>query len=218
MTDLDTLTGIFEKIVTPMFKYAVPRLGKVVDVNDKEGRVLALVPSLGWDTKDKATWCFPTDKKSLIVPKVNDFVLIEWIDSNPDIPMYRGIASNLKDMIPKIYSGNPKFSVLFESNEEKISITYDEEKNLMKIGKSDFRKSARVDDTIKSTSSEDSAFWTFWSTFLGIITGTPINEPGNGAPSAFQTALSLALTPLGTPSSLDGKITSGSEQVEVGDK
>jgi hypothetical protein len=74
------------------------------------------------------------------------------------------------------------------------------------------KPAARKEDEIKSTSAEDSAYWTFWSAMFGIIKGIPINEPGNGAPSAFQAALAAALVAT-TPSSLTGKITAGTEEV-----
>jgi len=82
-------------------------------------------------------------------------------------------------------------------------------------GKDSF--AARTDDEVKSTSSEDSAFWAFFSAFFGVITGPPIPEPGNGSPSALQTALNAAISAAGgTPSDLTGKITGGSEEIKIG--
>ena len=74
---------------------------------------------------------------------------------------------------------------------------------------------ARQDDPVVSTSTEDSAYWAFWSAMFAIIKGVAIPEPGNGAPSAFQAALKAALT-ASTPASLTGKITAGSDKVKVG--
>lgn len=223
MTDLDSLMGMFDKIVLPFFKYAVPRLGKVVDrVEDKEGRVLVLVPSLGWDTKDKGAWCFPSDKKSLVVPEIGTYVLVEWVDMNPDIPIYRGISGNMKDQIPEGYDGDPKTNILFQGSKNDI-IKYKEgaleiiSKEIL-LGNDPSKGVARVDDTTTSSSTEDSTFWTFWSSFFGIVTGPLIPEPGNGSPSAFQTALKGAIALAGgTPTKQDGKITSGSESIKAGD-
>lgn len=76
---------------------------------------------------------------------------------------------------------------------------------------------ARQNDTTTSTSAEDNAFWTFWNAFFSVITGTPIPEPGNGAPSAFQTALKAAIITVGgTPTSQAGKIDGGSTEVKIG--
>jgi len=74
---------------------------------------------------------------------------------------------------------------------------------------------ARKNDEVKSTSTEDTAFWTFWQAMFTVIKGAPILEAGNGAPSAFQTALALALAST-TPSSLTGKITKASDSVKAG--
>ena len=76
---------------------------------------------------------------------------------------------------------------------------------------------ARQNDTTVSSSSEDSAFWTFFAAFFGIITGPPIPEPGNGDPSALQAALSAAIAGAGgTPTQQAGKIDGGSSEVKIG--
>ena len=76
---------------------------------------------------------------------------------------------------------------------------------------------ARKEDPTISDSSTDSAFWTFFAAFFAIVTGPPIPEPGNGAPSAFQTALAGAITGAGgTPTKQDGKIADGSSEVKIG--
>lgn len=74
---------------------------------------------------------------------------------------------------------------------------------------------ARKEDSIKSTSAEDSAFWQWLQTFKTAL-AVSVNEPGNGAPSAFQLALNGALASL-FPDSLTGKITSGSPRLSVDD-
>ena len=192
MTDLDTLIGLFEKIVTPYFKYAVPRLGKVVDRNDKEGRVLVLIPSLGWDTKDKGAWCFPTDKKSLTVPEIGDYVLVEWVDQNPDIPIYRGISGNMKDQIPENYDGDPKTNILFEGSSDDI-IKYKEgileiiSKTVL-LGNDASLGVARVSDPVEVT----------------IPIGTFLVAATGGVPNPAPVVVS-------------GDITSGSSNVKAGD-
>lgn len=219
--DKDTLFGIMNSIIDKQIKFMIPREGQVKDLNDpdKLGRVLVQVSSLGWDTNDKAAWCHGVDKNLLSTVKVDDYVIIQFVDGNRDFPICIGKSNRIKDMIPKNYDGKPTTHILFESPGDKIMMKYDEEADLLQMGKSDFRSSSRVDDTTTSSSSEDSAFWAFFSAFFGIITGAPIPEPGNGSPSALQTALNTAIAGAGgTPSSQDGKITSGSSQVKVGDK
>lgn len=227
MTELDSIIGIIEKTVIPMFKYAVPRIGKVVDVDDDSGRVLCQIPSFNWDTNDKGAWCFPSENKALKVPEVGDFVLVEWIDSNPDIPIYRGIPGDIKNQIPQNYDGDPKNNILFEGSADDIIRYKDGIMRIIMSGniflgkKSDNdpeNGAARLNDTTISSSSEDSAFWTFWSAVWGIFTGPPIPEPGNGSPSALQAAITAAITAAGgTPSKQEGKINSSSDTVKVGD-
>ena len=80
------------------------------------------------------------------------------------------------------------------------------------------KKVARIEDAVLSDNTVDTTFWTFWQAFFGIVTGPPIPEPGNGAPSAFQTALNLAITGAGgTPSKIDSKVNEGSDTVFAGD-
>lgn len=219
--DPDTFTGIINKIVNYNLKFLVPREGQVKDLKDplKKGRVLVVIPALGWDTNDKGAWCSTVDKNLLSTVKIDDWLIIQFVDGDSTTPICIGKSTRIKDQLPKNYDGEPTTHILFESPEDKIMLKYDEKKDLLQIGKTDFKSSARVDDTTTSSSSEDSAFWTFFSAFFAVITGSPIPEPGLGAPSALQAAMTAAITAAGgTQSKMDGKITSGSSQVEVGDK
>jgi len=83
---------------------------------------------------------------------------------------------------------------------------------------------ARQDDPIKSTITEDSAFWgwaakyntfnTAWTTALATL------QASGGTPAgvvAYATAMQTLLTTLGTiPAELTGKITAGSDKIKVG--
>lgn len=112
----------------------------------------------------------------------------------------------------KIGSGNEDLEIIFKDSVIKISS--DGKVTINGGGK----RSAREGDATLSDSTTDSSFWTMWAAFFGVVTGPPIPEPGNGAPSAFQTALSLAIAGAGgTPTSQTGKINEGSDTVEVGD-
>lgn len=225
MSDLSTLHGVVERIVNPLFKYAVPRMGKVSSVSDPDslGRVLVLIPSLGWDTDDKGAWCYPTDKKALVVPEVDSWVIVEWIDRNPDMPIYRGVPTAIKDQIPSTYNGDPNTKILFEQDSDNVIKYLDGVftmlvKNELLLGGEDGKAVGRVDDETISDSSTDSTFWSMWTAFFAIVTGAPIPEPGSGAPSAFQAALSLAISGAGgTPSEQKGKINEGSSIVKAVD-
>ena len=200
MAGLDNLSDIVATMVAPLLKYAVPRLGKIVDLVDpvKKGRVLVTIDSLGWDTNEKGAWCYPKDKKSIVTPEVGDFVTVEWMDGRPEIPMYSGVANNMKDMLPQAYDGSPDNQVLFEGRDAKVKVQYNEGSDEMLIGKKDFRESARKDDPTTSSTVEDTVFWT-WLAAAGIVlAGLGVVPP--------------------IPTSLTGKISSGSSQIKVGDK
>lgn len=204
MTDLDSLTGIIEKIVSPMFKYKVSRIGKVVDNQDpdREGKVLCQVPSLGWDTNAKAAWCFSSKEKGIIVPKVGTYVLIDWIDGNDRFPVYRGIPTNLKNQIPSSYDGDPKTNILFQSDTEDIikyikgSLQIIMEKEIL-LGDSPIKGVSRIDDPTLSTATDDSIFWTWLTAAASVLAGLGVAVPA--------------------PVSLTGKITGGSAKVKAGD-
>lgn len=216
--DPDTFTGIINKIVNHNLKFLVPREGQVKDLKDplKKGRVLVLIPALGWDTNDKGAWCSTIDKNLLSTVKVDDWLIIQFVDGNSNSPICIGKSTRIKDQLPKNYDGEPTTHILFESPENKIMLKYDEKKDLLQIGKKDFKSSARVNDTTTSSSSEDSAFWLWLAGFIAVFNAwTP--APGDGG-TVLKTALTAYLTPNPTPSKMDGKINSGSSQVKVGDK
>jgi len=74
--------------------------------------------------------------------------------------------------------------------------------------------SARKDDEIKSTSSEDSTYWTWLSGLVNILmTWTVVPADGGAALKAAVVAY-IATSPV--PSSLTGKITKASSTVKVG--
>lgn len=74
----------------------------------------------------------------------------------------------------------------------------------------------RKGDSIGSGSADDSTFWNWFSAFQAAM-AVPAVEPGNGSPSGFQTILNAAFASAPFPSSLTGKITSGSDRLKVGD-
>jgi hypothetical protein len=84
-----------------------------------------------------------------------------------------------------------------------------------KIGPAGAQKAAAYKDgQAKSDMAVDSSFWSFIEAFFAIVTGPPIPEPGNGAPSMFQTALMAALAAV-KPSSITAKIIDGTDKVKI---
>jgi len=206
MTDRDSMIGLIFSAVQPLLKYMVPREGQVKDINDpeKKGRILIQIPSLGWDTNNKGAWCKPIDKNSLSTIKVNDWAIIQFVDGDPNFPIYIGKSNRIKDQLPKNYDGKSTTHVLFESPNDKIKSVYNEESDLLQIGKSDFRSSARKNDTVQITLSATD----IQAIAVALLTTTAFLPTG--------TPPIPATTPV--PPITDGIITSGSSQIEVGDK
>lgn len=124
-TIIDTIIDI----ILRKFKFSVPRLGKILKVDDdeKKGRVLVSIPVLGWTTQDNGQWCYPKDKKKIITPKINDYVVVEWLDGEQDgIALYSGVSYWMTGMLPKNYDGKPTTQILFEDNNQESYISYNE--------------------------------------------------------------------------------------------
>ncbi len=132
---IDQFTGIIENIIRKLTKFNVPRLGQIskIDDPDGKGRVLVHIPSLGWDTDDKGAWCFPLDKKALITPEVGTWVIVQFIDGNMDLPVYIGMDSKMKDMLPDAYT-DENSQILFENRNRDFSVRYDESGQVLNIG------------------------------------------------------------------------------------
>lgn len=126
---MGTLTDLILSVVRKHFVYSVTRLGTVSKVEDEEqkGRILILIPSLGWNSDDLGVWCYPKDKKSFITPKINDYVFVEFINGDKNFPVYSGISFKMKDMILKNYDGKPTTQILFEDNLQETYVKYNEE-------------------------------------------------------------------------------------------
>jgi hypothetical protein len=138
INDFDYLTTMLQKAMKleNRFKYSVPRMGQVKKVEDQNqtGRVLVICDSLGWSTESQGVWAYPKDMKRLIIPKKDDYVILEWIDGNRDKPVvYSSIAYWMKNMLPKNFDGQATTQVLYEDNKQELSIIYDENAKELKI-------------------------------------------------------------------------------------
>lgn len=198
MNNTDSFTGLINTIIHARLKYLVPREGQVKDIKDEvnKGRILVTIPAFGWETNDKGVLCYSVDKNLLSTVKIDDWVIVQFVDGNPDFPICIGKSTRIKEQLPKNYDGESTTHILFESPENKIHIKYDEKENLMEIGNSDFKKSARKDDDVQVTIPAN--------TFIISVSG------GSGAPAVG------VLNP--APIDVEGTITKGSDQVKVGDK
>jgi hypothetical protein len=136
--DQKTLKQLLQKIINLETKYLRTYKGKVVDVNDSEnmGRVLVQVPSLGWNDNEKAIWCFPSDKNSIITPKVDDYVRIGFSEGSIDRAFYFGCANEIQNVLPSEFDGNAKTQILFQDNNDEVFIKYDEQQKILQISDS----------------------------------------------------------------------------------
>lgn len=125
----DDIVSMVRKVIADATRYFVPRIGRVAKVDDdlSKGRILVLIDAFGWDTEEKGAWCFPKQLRSLITPKKDDFVLVEFIDGDRNLPVYSAISSQMKDMLPQVYDGKSTTQVLFENNAQDSSVVYNAE-------------------------------------------------------------------------------------------
>lgn len=123
----DSVTGLLLSIVEPRLKYLIPREGQVKNVTDKvgKGRALVVIPSFGWDTPDKGVWCYSTDKNMMSALKYDDWVIVQFVDGNPDFPICIGKSTRIKDQTPNNYDGKDTTHILFESPDNKMHMKYD---------------------------------------------------------------------------------------------
>jgi len=182
-----------KKIVLQETKYLRHYYGQVVDVDDDEtqGRVKVKVPMLGWIEADSQPWCRSRDRNRMNTPEVDEWVEVYFMDGNRNIPVYVGGINEFKEQIVESYD-DPKVKVLYDDKKHfvtkndtengEIEGTFDDNllyrltEDEILIGESGHMESARKDDEVKSTSAEDSTYWTFWNAFFAVAIGAPINE------------------------------------------
>lgn len=182
----DDLIGIISRVVIEWMKYAVPRMGIVSKIDDPEGkgRVLVHIPAFNWMTDDVGAWCFPIDKKSLVTPEVGSWVIVQWIDGNENYPIYTGIDSKMKDMLPDAYV-DENSQVIFENQNRDFAIVYDESGGVLNIGAAD--ESFVKGDTAKIEMDKDQTLMNSLQTVLAAW--TPVAGDGG---LALKTALTAA--------------------------
>jgi hypothetical protein len=136
--DQGNLKQLLQKIINLETKYLRIYKGKVVDVNDSEkmGRILVQVPSLGWDDNEKAIWCNPSDKNSIITPKVDDWVRIGFSEGSIDRAYYFGCVNEIQNILPAEFDGNATTQIIFQDNNDEVFLKYDEQQKILQISDS----------------------------------------------------------------------------------
>ena len=108
-------------------RYLRHYIGKVTNNSDplNKGRVLVQVPQLGWTHDAIAAWCRPRDKHSMVVPAIDEQVEVYFVDGDRSRPVYSGIASEMKDQLPKAFDGKATTVVLWQDPGTGDAIVYD---------------------------------------------------------------------------------------------
>ena len=194
-----TARGAIEQIVREETRYLRHYFGTVLRNDDElnRGRVLASVPELGWNTEDQGAWCFPRQTHALSVPAIGEIVEVYFMAGHPDRPVYLGMPADFTGNLPSSYS-SPSTHIVFEDPTDKTLIRWDGSN--LDIGKSGHIAAARQTDTIQSNATLDTVFWSWVSTISSAVNSI--------APGSVPTV----------PTSLTGEITTGSDQVRIGDE
>lgn len=186
----EELIGMISKLILDVTKYYVPRIGKVSKIVDDmgKGRILVHIPMLGWDTDNIGAWCYPKDKNSLLTPGINDYVLVEFIDGDRDLPVYSGLATQMKDMLPRNYE-NQDTQIIFESRGKDDHIQYNEKEKKLSIesGEITFNGDDKVFVTHAALDSALQTFITALNTHVHAGNGIPPTVPMNINISAAAT-------------------------------
>jgi hypothetical protein len=121
-----TLTGMIRSVVQSELRYLRHYIGQVSDNQDPntKGRVRVKINDLGWDTDDKAPWCWPRQLHAMDVPKVDEWVEVYFINGDRTRAVYLGQASEILEQIPEGYS-DPGKRVLFQDPDSGDSLQYD---------------------------------------------------------------------------------------------
>lgn len=181
-------------------------------------QVQAALLELGFIDQSTAIWCSPRQARSAIQPEIGDYVEVYFMNGDSGRGVYLYPISEIVDLgFQTISEGK---DIIYQDKQDQIEIHFDKNANELSIGKTDLQAAARQNDEILSDNTTDSTWWGYWNAFFAVITGAIINEPGNGAPSALQTALKAAVQSASVtiPAELKGKINEGSDQVKIGKK
>lgn len=121
-----TLTGQIRRVIMDETKFMKHYIGKVTDNKDKsnKGRVKVHIDFLGWDTDDKAPWCWPRQIHGMDVPIIGEWVEVYFMNGDRNRAVYLGQASEILSQLPAGYSAETD-RVLFQDPDSGDIIKYD---------------------------------------------------------------------------------------------
>jgi len=145
--------------------------------------------------------------KATILAKLKEKVQAKGFDLNPDSSKMSKVSKSILDMLDVIADS---MSVILSQEQIRTATL---KANSLKIGPSGLQQPiATKTGTVKFDMTTDPKFFTWMETLHGILQGV-YPEPGYGSPSTFAMALKTLLAT--KPTSLTGKITTGSGSVKV---
>ena len=192
MDNTRTIRGMIEAIVIEQTRYLRHYVGQVVDTGDEtnKGMVKVQVAQLGWISPSIAPWCFPRDKRGMIVPKSGDWVEVYFIAGDKNHPVYLGIANEMKDQVTKSYSDTSK-DVIFE--EDNVSLVYD--KTNKKVTITNGSQVVTLDETLKQMTLDNNGKKIIIDSIIGITIATGDN-------AAFKPSIMAVCPYTGAPHSI----------------
>jgi hypothetical protein len=188
-------------IVKQELRYIKTYVGQVVDVEDplKRGRVKCYVLELGWIDGESSIWVNPSNTKSMLKLKKDDYVRIGFMNGDRTRAYFTGMAQEIKEMYPENFDGTKQ--VLFESNEKDFFATYDDtlKELYTEIGDNTF--TINQDGIVKEDINGNKGEWTSsgikWTDANGNtleMTGSTVDINGNTKKFVTYTELNNAIT------------------------
>jgi hypothetical protein len=106
--------------------------GRVVDNVDEfsRGRVKVSIPDLGFNS-DFGLWCEAEQNKCMIVPKIDDWIIVYFEAGKKNRPRYRGIDNSMIGMKVEDFDGQNTTNVLFQNGN--LKIVYNEITGILNI-------------------------------------------------------------------------------------
>ena len=135
MDEARDIYSMIRRVVYEETIYLRHYLGKVLDNEDSltQGRVLVQITDLGWgitnnggDDPGTAAWCNARAIHGMDVPKKDDWVEVYFLAGDMRKPVYIALATEMKGMVCKAYSGTSK-RVIFQDPDSGDSIIYDKD-------------------------------------------------------------------------------------------
>jgi hypothetical protein len=134
---MDRYRNIAEMIaaeVEKKLKYERRYLGQVSDNEDPstKGRVRVMVPDLGWDSQERAQWCWPRQGHGMSVPSVGQWVEVWFVAGKREWAAYQGIATEIEGQIPEAFTKR-QIRVLLQDPDTGDAISYDSQSGKFQI-------------------------------------------------------------------------------------